>query len=264
MLDIFPVGVGLVRTKSAMQTSPCELHDVLFGVGTLLVLEQSSLEDRTPSIRVWLALVAQPAQPCPTVSPPTVGHQNGQRWAGVTVGKTFFSLFFVLTEATADTQRHVCKAFHANIRRSDQPMIYNEWNLTRKRDPTIKYVITSNRVKCTHLPPKMFDVHVMYTPLWRDRPWTLPNMFLMPIPRRDLWGFCFYSFCQTHLVVRSAYIYVYKCLEGECWILNQSGKCTLRPPSLHCCFRLHHRQISPDTTFSPTASTATQTWASKD
>ena len=46
MLDIFPVGVGLVRTRSAMQTSPCELHDVLFSVGTLLVLEQSSLEDR--------------------------------------------------------------------------------------------------------------------------------------------------------------------------------------------------------------------------
>ena len=55
------------------------------------------------------------------VSPPTTGHQKGQKWSGVSVRKIFFSHFF-LNEATAGSPRHVFENVHANIRRSDLPM----------------------------------------------------------------------------------------------------------------------------------------------
>ena len=46
--------------------------------------------------------------------------------------------------------------------------------------------------------------------------------------------------------------------------MTLSGSCTLRPPRLHlCCFPLHRRQISSDTTYSPLSSTATKTQTSK-
>ena len=47
MLHISTDGTGLVPTRSALKTSRRELSEALpFGVGTLLVAEQSNLEER--------------------------------------------------------------------------------------------------------------------------------------------------------------------------------------------------------------------------
>ena len=59
MLDISAVGIGLVPKRSALETSHRELsEEVPFGIGTLLVAEQSTSENRprgvpyTPSYTV--------------------------------------------------------------------------------------------------------------------------------------------------------------------------------------------------------------------
>ena len=56
------------------------------------------------------------------VSPLTTSLQKGEWWSGVSVGNTlfFFSRFSsFLNEPIAGAPRHVCKKFHASIRRSD-------------------------------------------------------------------------------------------------------------------------------------------------
>ena len=77
-------------------------------------------------------------------------------------------------------------------------------------------------------------------------------MFYMSIPRPDLRGVFSFLFRRICLVVCSTYVYVHKCLEEECSILNQSGSCTLRPPRLRCCFRCiddKHRRTQHLTSF---------------
>ena len=73
------------------------------------------------------------------MSSSTTGHQKSQKGSGVSVGKHFFPIFF-LNDATAGTPRHIClsNVSHANIQRSDLPMLYSKWNITRKLDPTLK------------------------------------------------------------------------------------------------------------------------------
>ena len=44
---------------------------------------------------------------------------NGQQWSGVSIRKDICFHFIFLNEPIAGTPRHVCKKFHANIRRSD-------------------------------------------------------------------------------------------------------------------------------------------------
>ena len=49
-----------------------------------------------------------------------------------------YTYLFCLNTATAGTPRHVCKTFHANIRRSDLPLLNIKWNMAQKLDPTLK------------------------------------------------------------------------------------------------------------------------------
>ena len=71
------------------------------------------------------------------VSPPTTGHQKGKKRSGVSVRKPFSLL---LSERKRQVLQGVSvrKRFYANIRKSDQPRVNLEWNMTQKLDPTLE------------------------------------------------------------------------------------------------------------------------------
>ena len=179
------------------------------------------------------------------MSPPTTGHQKGQKRSGVSVGTPFFP-HFCLNEATASTSRDICPYFfHANIRKSDLPVVNLQWNVTQKPDPTLA---PSNY---KHLPEIcMFFAENLICPrrFLRDRPERLHTCSTcMSIPRSFLRGVPLVS--PNIFVVRSTYVYMHKCLEEQSRIINQFGSCTLRPLRLlYCCFPLNRRQISSNIT----------------
>ena len=58
MLDTSTVGIVSVPKKSALETSGRELsEDVSFGIGILLVVEQSSLENRPGEVWIYTVVV---------------------------------------------------------------------------------------------------------------------------------------------------------------------------------------------------------------
>ena len=190
------------------------------------------------------------------MSPPTTGHQKGQKRSGVSVGKPFFPVL---------SERGDCKyqgmsvrtCFHANVRKSDLHMVNLEWNMTQKPDPTLE---PSNY---RHLPKKsMFSAENLICPrrVIRDGPERLHTCSTcMSNPRYYLRGVPLFS-PNIWSYVRSTYVYVHTYLEKECRIINQFGSCTLRPLRLlYCCFPLNRRQISSDITSSPLFATASKT-----
>ena len=72
------------------------------------------------------------------VSPPTTGHQKGQNRSGVSIGKPFFPMFVWTGRLQVLQGMSIRKSFHANIRKSDLPMVNLEWNITQKLHPTLK------------------------------------------------------------------------------------------------------------------------------
>ena len=106
--------------------------------------------------------------------------------------KNFFFFFFFFNKATASTPRHVCKKIHANIRRSDLPMLNMKWNIKQKLDPTLK---PSNYKQLRKIHMFSAQKSNYSTPFLRDRPWNFVHMFYMSVPRPDLRGvfFCFFS-----------------------------------------------------------------------
>ena len=145
----------------------------------------------------------------------------------------------------------VRKSFHENIRKSDQPMVCLEWNMTQKADPALE---PSNYKQLPKI--RMFSAENSICPrrFIRDGPELLHTCSTcMSIPRPFLRGVFFY-FRRMYLVVCCTYVYVHTCLEEECRIINQSGSCTLRPLRLLCCcFPLNRRQISSDIKSSPSS-----------
>ena len=71
------------------------------------------------------------------VSPPTTGHQKGQKvWRFGR--KTFFPIFVPTRRLQVFQGMSVRRRFHANIRKSDLSMVNLNWNVTRKLDPTLE------------------------------------------------------------------------------------------------------------------------------
>ena len=93
------------------------------------------------------------------MSPPTTGHQKGQKQSGVSVGKPFFPICVWTRRLQVLQGMSVRKSFHANIRKSDLPMVNLKWNMTQKLDPNQNQVITSNYQKYVCFPQKIRYVH---------------------------------------------------------------------------------------------------------
>ena len=144
-------------------------------------------------------------------------------------------------------------------------MLNIRWNITQKLHPTLKPSNHKQLRKNTHV----FRAKNIFLRGGRWSEWGTAHA----VPKR-----CTLTFCAHVLHVHpetwpprglsfplnifgrtySTYVYVHKCIEEECGIINESGSCTLRPTRLlACCFPLHRRQISSDITCSPLSSTAT-------
>ena len=149
----------------------------------------------------------------------------------------------------------VRKSFHANIRKSDLPMVNLKWNLTQKLDPTLERSNYKQQPKV-----RMFSAEnsICQRRVIRDGPKLLHMFYMYVHPETLPPGGAFY-FRRIYLVVRSTYVYVHICLEEECRIIRHCGSCTLRPLRLvYCCFPLNRRQTSSDITSSPLFGTATK------
>ena len=144
----------------------------------------------------------------------------------------------------------VRKRFHANIRKSDLPMVNLKWNVTQKLDPTLE---PSNYKQLPKI--RMFSAENSICPprFIIDGPELLHTCSTcMSIPRRYLRGmlFIFAEYIWSH-VVRT-----YTCIpymsrrrvpnHKPVWELRTSAT---PPPIL--CFPLNRRQISSDVTSSP-------------
>ena len=141
------------------------------------------------------------------VSPPTTGHQKGQKWSGVSVG-IFFSPFFFWTRRLQVLQGISVKTSrkHSKISRA---CVNIKWTITQKLDPSLKPSNYKQLRKIHMFPAQMSKCPCRF---WERRPRNFAHMFCQS---RDLTTGLFF-FRRIYLVVRSTYVYVHKCLEEEC------------------------------------------------
>ena len=138
------------------------------------------------------------------MSPPTTGHQRGQKRRRVSVGKRFCPIFVWTRRLGVVQGMSVLKRFHANIRISDTLMVNLEWNMTRKLDPRLE---PSNykqipRIRMLH---RKFDMSTTFHKRWT---WIFAHVVHV-CPSRDLTSGRWFFFRWVHLVVLCTYVYVH-------------------------------------------------------
>ena len=93
------------------------------------------------------------------VPPPTTGHQKGQERPGVSVAKPFFPIFVWTRRLQVFQGLSVRTCFHANIRKSNLPMVNLQRNMMQKPDPTLEPSNYKQLQKYACFPQKIRYVH---------------------------------------------------------------------------------------------------------
>ena len=96
------------------------------------------------------------------VSPPSTGHQKGQKWSGVAVGIQFFHRFF--SERGDCMYSKACCVYKVSRKHSKIWPAYVELNGTQRKNSILhqNQVITSNYINCTCFPHKSSNVHAVF------------------------------------------------------------------------------------------------------